>query len=106
MTCMDALMLRRQEPRAAQATSVWLWRKDSNLNLSVNSRVHRPAMLRQNKTGAEGEREIYSVHPCASGLWPSTRLFKFVPDEFVNSQLSDLKSDAFTNGLGRSTSSA
>ena len=50
-----ALMLRRQEPGAAQATSVWLWRKDSNLNLSVNSRAHRPAMLRQNKTGAEGE---------------------------------------------------
>ena len=49
MTCMDALMLRRQEPKAAQATSVWLWRKDSNLNLSVNSRVHRPAMLRQKK---------------------------------------------------------
>ncbi len=79
-------MPRRQEPRAAQATSVWLWRKDSNLNLSVNSRAHRPAMLRQNKTGAEGE--IYLAHPCASGLRPSARLFKFVPDEFVNSQQS------------------
>jgi len=83
---MDALMLRRQEPRAAQATSVWLWRKDSNLNLSVNSRAHRPAMLRQNKTGAEGEN--YSAHPYASGLRPSTRLFKFAPGKFVKSQLS------------------
>ena len=73
MTCMDALMLRRQEPKAAQATSVWLWRKDSNLNLSVNSRAHRPAMLRQNKTGAEGENRtpnslVLSQMPLPIGL--------------------------------------